>query len=82
MRHTTKTILALGALLATAAAAHAQSLGAPAGRDAATAPGGTEGRAGPRNVDEAIHSGDAVVVTPNGTVRSGEVPPARENERR
>lgn len=38
--------------------------GAPAGMEAATAPGGTEGRAGPRNEAEAIRSGDAIPVPP------------------
>ncbi|WP_378972594.1 hypothetical protein [Methylobacterium komagatae] len=56
--------LALCGLLATAAAANAQSVGAPAGRDPATAPGGTEGLAGPRNTAEAIRSGDAIPVAP------------------
>ena len=41
-----------------------QSYNPPAGREAATTPGGTEGIAGPRNEAEAIRSGDAVAVTP------------------
>ena len=39
--------------------ASAQSVGMPAGREAATAPGGTVGRAGPHNRMEAIRSGGA-----------------------
>ncbi|WP_019903500.1 hypothetical protein [Methylobacterium sp. 77] len=60
------TVVTLSALLVTgtAAVALAQSYGAPSGRDAATAPGGTEGIAGPRNEAEAIRSGDAVPVPP------------------
>ena len=42
-----------------AGAASAQSVGAPAGRVAATAPGGTIGKAGARNRMEAIRSSDA-----------------------
>lgn len=52
--------LAVCGLFALGGAALAQSLSAPAGRDPATAPGGTEGVAGPRNAREAIRSGDAV----------------------
>ena len=44
--------------------AHAQSTGAPAGRDPATAPGGTEGIAGPQNERNAIRDGDAVPLPP------------------
>lgn len=46
----------------------AQSTGAPAGSEAATAPGGTTGMAGPRNEAEAIRSGDAVPVAPGAGV--------------
>jgi hypothetical protein len=54
-----------GALIAVPGAALAQgSVGAPAGTEPATAPGGTEGRAGLRNEREAIRSGDAVPVPP------------------
>lgn len=52
--------LALCGVIGLAGAALAQSTGAPAGRDPATAPGGTEGIAGPRNEREAIKSGDAI----------------------
>ena len=47
-----------------------QSYNPPAGLDAAAAPGGTEGRAAPRNEAESIRSGDAIAVTPGagGTV--------------
>ncbi|MGU3537715.1 hypothetical protein [Methylobacterium sp. A54F] len=34
----------------------------PAGQAAATAPGGTQGLAGPRNVSEAVRSGQAIGV--------------------
>lgn len=57
-------ILTLGGLLATAGLAQAQSISAPAGREPATAPGGTEGMAGPRNEVEAIRSGEAIPVPP------------------
>lgn len=57
----------LGVLLAcglgSAVPALAQSTGAPAGRPAATAPGGTEGMAGPANVRRAIRGGKAVGVS-------------------
>jgi len=69
-------VLALGGLLGTAATAQAQSYGAPAGRDPATAPGGTEGIAGPRNAAEAIRSGDAVAVPPRGDGIPVQDPPA------
>ncbi|MCJ2014715.1 hypothetical protein [Methylobacterium sp. J-076] len=75
-RHLTLT-LALGGLLAAAGVAHAQSVGAPAGRDPATAPGGTEGLAGPRNEAEAIRSGDAIPVRPRGDGIPVETPAAR-----
>ena len=39
----------------------------PGGQLPATAPGGTEGIAGPRNVDEAIRSGNAYAVRPDGS---------------
>ncbi|MGU3537311.1 hypothetical protein [Methylobacterium sp. A54F] len=55
--------------------AAAQSVGAPAGREPATAPGGTEGLAGPRNESEAIRAGDAVPVTPGRGIPV-EAPPA------
>lgn len=57
-------ILTLGGLLATVGLAQAQSVGAPAGREPATAPGGTEGMAGARNEVEAIRSGEAIPVPP------------------
>ncbi|MHC2002608.1 hypothetical protein ACYQR9_19490 [Methylobacterium sp. CM6241] len=70
--------LAAGLVIASASLAAAQSYGAPSGRDAATAPGGTEGVAGPRNEAEAIRSGDAVPVPQGaGGIRADEpkVPP-------
>lgn len=57
MRSTILIPLALGLL---SGGASAQSVGAPAGRDPVTAPGGTQGVAGPRNVQRAIRQGDAV----------------------
>ncbi len=54
------TLLAILGALAAGGPALAQSVGAPAGRAPATAPGGTEGRAGPGNEREAIRSGDAI----------------------
>lgn len=38
----------------------------PGGQLAATAPGGTEGLAGPRNVSEAVRSGHAYPSAPDG----------------
>ncbi|MCJ2136963.1 hypothetical protein MKK69_23425 [Methylobacterium sp. J-026] len=64
MRTKTTLTLALCGLLGAAGAAAAQSYTAPAGRDPSTAPGGTEGIAGPRNEAESIRSGDAVAVPP------------------
>jgi hypothetical protein len=52
--------LALCTLLGLTGSALAQSVGAPAGSDPATAPGGTEGIAGPRNEREAERRGDAI----------------------
>lgn len=59
LRSTRLLILTLCLTGGLAGAASAQSVGAPAGREAATAPGGTIGKAGPRNRMEAIRSGDA-----------------------
>jgi hypothetical protein len=57
-----------GLLIALPGAALAQgSVGAPAGTDPAATPGGTEGRAGPRNEREAIRSGDAIPVPPGAS---------------
>nr|WP_246102300.1 hypothetical protein [Methylobacterium terricola] len=61
-------VLAVLAAVVPAAPALAQSVGAPAGSDPATAPGGTEGIAGPRNEAEAIRSGDVVPVPPNRAI--------------
>jgi hypothetical protein len=58
----------------------AQSVGAPAGIDGATAPGGTEGRAGPRNEAEAIRSGEAIPVPPRAGGVPAEEMPARGTE--
>lgn len=72
--------LAFCGVLGLSGAALAQSsTGAPAGRDPATAPGGTEGIAGPRNEINAIRDGDAVVVPPGrGGVAIDAPPPAIE----
>ncbi|GJD45675.1 hypothetical protein AFCDBAGC_3549 [Methylobacterium cerastii] len=59
LRSTRVLILSLCLGCGLAGAASAQSVGAPAGREAATAPGGAIGRAGPANRMEAIRSGDA-----------------------
>ena len=73
MKRVLLTALTLAAL---GGPALAQSIGAPAGRDPATAPGGTEGLAGPRNEMNAVRDGDAVPVPP----RAGEIdtPPPGE----
>ena len=47
----------------------------PGGQLAATAPGGTEGLAGPRNVNEAVRSGHAYPVAPDGRHRVRRPPP-------
>ena len=84
MRPTMMAALVLCGSLSLAGSALAQSVGAPAGRDPATAPGGTEGIAGPRNEMNAIRDGDAVPVPPGragidveppGAPRSMEPPP-------
>ncbi len=56
--------LALCTLMGLGGAALAQSTGAPAGREPATAAGGTEGIAGPRNEIQAIEDGKAVPAPP------------------
>lgn len=77
MRSTLTTTLALLATLGLGGAALAQSsTGAPAGRDPATAPGGTKGIAGPGNVDEAVRSGDAAPASPAPGVTEMAPPPA------
>ncbi|WP_375465554.1 hypothetical protein [uncultured Methylobacterium sp.] len=64
MRMTTAAVLLCGVLGLSGAASAQSSTGAPAGRDPATAPGGTEGLAGPRNEADAIRNGDAIPVAP------------------
>ncbi|KAB1072420.1 hypothetical protein [Methylobacterium planeticum] len=64
MRLTTTAAFLLCGSLSLVGPALAQSVGAPAGRDPATAPGGTEGIAGPRNEMNAVRDGDAVPVPP------------------
>ena len=59
LRSTRALILSLCLGCGLAGTASAQSVGMPAGREAATAPGGTVGKAGPRNRMEAIRSGGA-----------------------
>ncbi|GJD71151.1 hypothetical protein MMMDOFMJ_4105 [Methylobacterium gnaphalii] len=78
-------MLACG-MMASTLPAFAQSTGAPAGSEPATAPGGTEGIAGARNEREAIRSGDAIPAprgvgepvppSPAGTVAAPDQPPA------
>lgn len=65
-----RSLILLALSFGLAGTALAQSVGAPAGREPATAPGGTEGLAGARNEAEAIRSGDAIPVPP----RAGGVP--------
>lgn len=60
----TTAALALSAALGLSGAAFAQSTGAPAGRPAATAPGGTDGTAGAVNEEQAVRSGDAIPASP------------------
>lgn len=64
MRTTTAAVLLCGILALPGTAWAQASTGAPAGREPATAPGGTEGLAGPRNEMEAIRGGDAIPVAP------------------
>lgn len=68
MRAKTTITLALCGFLGAASAASAQSYNAPAGNAPVTAPGGEEGRAGPRNEVEAVRSGEAVGVPPGAGV--------------
>lgn len=66
MRNLTATLLLAASLTSgLGVSANAQSTGAPAGREPATAPGGTTGLAGPRNEAEAIRSGGAIEVQPS-----------------
>ncbi|TXN22815.1 hypothetical protein FV217_09350 [Methylobacterium sp. WL9] len=60
----TMSVLALCAVFGLTGAALAQSTGAPAGRDPATSPGGTEGIAGPRNEERSMEDGDAIPAPP------------------
>ena len=79
MRFKTTIALAVSSLFLLGGSALAQSQTAPAGREPATAPGGTTGLAGPRNVDEAIRDGDALpAATPLADPRAttGSVTPA------
>lgn len=57
-------------LLSTSVGANAQTTAAPAGSLSATAPGGTVGRAGPRNRASALRSGNAYVVSRGGRSRA------------
>lgn len=57
------------ALLSGTALGQAQSYIAPSGAAAVTQPGGTEGRAGPRNVIEGIKNGLAFGVPPRAADR-------------
>ena len=76
MRRALLTALTLAAL---GGPALAQSIGAPAGRDPATAPGGTEGLAGPRNEMNAVRDGDAVPVPPRAGAVPLDAPPRRDD---
>ena len=67
--------LALVAALGLSVNAFAQSTGAPAGRPAATTPGGTEGMAGPANEEQAIRSGDAIPAPPGAGIPTEPPPP-------
>ncbi|MCJ2063564.1 hypothetical protein MKK63_12695 [Methylobacterium sp. J-088] len=51
-------------LIMSAASAQAQTVLAPSGDSAITQPGGAQGRAGRRNVEEAFRNGDVVVARP------------------
>ncbi|TXM65868.1 hypothetical protein [Methylobacterium sp. WL120] len=75
MRRVLLTALTLAAF---SGPAFAQSTGAPAGSDPATAPGGTEGLAGPRNEMNAVRDGDAVPVPPRTGGIEGDTPPSGE----
>lgn len=74
--------LALCAGLGLCGGALAQSVGAPAGTPSATAPGGTEGIAGPANERRAIERGDAIPAPPGVGVPVETPPPPRPEERR
>lgn len=74
MRPAPLSALTLVAGLALGGSALAQSTGAPAGRDPATAPGGAEGLAGPRNEMNAVRDGDAVPVPPRAGGIENEAP--------
>ncbi|KQT61029.1 hypothetical protein ASG52_17490 [Methylobacterium sp. Leaf456] len=73
--------LALCAGLGLSGGALAQSVGAPAGQPSVTAPGGTEGTAGPANERRAIERGDAIPAPP-GIGVPVEAPPPPPEERR
>lgn len=74
----TSLTLALCGFLGLSGVALAQSsTGAPAGSEPATAPGGTEGSAGPRNEMNAVRDGDAVPPG-NGAIAVDAPPPAME----
>ena len=79
MRLATLTALTFAAGLGLGGSAFAQSTGAPAGLDPATAPGGTEGRAGPQNEMNAVRDGDAVAVPPPAGGVTTEAPPRRDD---
>jgi hypothetical protein len=78
-------VLALGVAIAStltwSGAALALSGGSytpPGGQLPATVPGGTEGRAGPRNVDEAVRSGHAYPAAPDGRYRARRLQPGSD----
>ena len=82
MSDRTTLALALCAGLGLSGGALAQSVGAPAGVPSATAPGGTEGIAGPANERRAIERGDAIPAPPGVGIPVETPPPPPPEERR
>ena len=81
-RATATLVLAAGlAAVSGPAFARGGNLTPPAGQLAATAPGGTEGLAGPGNVDEAVRSGRAYGGTRGHIRRYDRIEPAFERRR-
>lgn len=64
----------VGLLLPDAALARGGSFSPPAGQLPATAPGGTEGLAGPRNVEEAVRGGHGYRKVHRNPYRAGAMP--------
>lgn len=81
-RATAAILLASGLAAASAPAlARGGNLTPPAGQLAATAPGGTQGLAGPGNVEEAVRSGRAYGVSRGPLRRYDRIAPAPERRR-